>query len=158
MLKGEPMEFQKLSRDVNLISCEWRLASVDEVRSNFEEIKSQAGILQQWSILRLLDGWVAGFGYNYELEQGYKSITTMGEMLVVKTNISRPPNGLFNPEMYSGVELSAQGREAALLLSVDDKITEVVLFVLYLFAKDAERLAELEKLILKIKEDLGCDC
>ena len=45
-----------------------------------------------------------------------------------------------------------------ILLTVDDKIIEVVYFVLYLFAKDAERLAELEKLILKIKEDLGCDC
>ena len=43
-------------------------------------------------------------------------------------------------------------------MTVDDKIIEVVYFVLYLFAKDAERLAELEKLILKIKEDLGCDC
>ena len=60
--------------------------------------------------------------------------------------------------MYEGVELSAQGREAALLLTVDDKITEVVHFVLYLFANDAARLAELDKLILKLKEDLGCDC
>ena len=60
--------------------------------------------------------------------------------------------------MYEGVEFCSEGREAALLLTVDDKIIEVVYFVLYLFAKDAERLAELEKLILKIKEDLGCDC
>ncbi|GLJ54955.1 hypothetical protein SUGI_1179890 [Cryptomeria japonica] len=149
------MEFMKVSRDAELISGEWRLASVDEVKSNLEEIKRQ-GILDTWSILRLLDGWVTGSGYGYELLQGYKS--GMGEMLLVKANTTRPPNGLFDPEMYSGVELSAKGREAALLLSVDDKITEVVHFVLYLFAKDAERLAELEKLILKIKEDLGCDC
>ncbi|GLJ54958.1 hypothetical protein SUGI_1179950 [Cryptomeria japonica] len=71
-------------------------------------------------ILRLLNGWVTGSGYGYELLQGYKS--GMGEMLLVKTNTSRPSNGLFDPEMYSGVELSAEGREAALLLSVDDKV------------------------------------
>ncbi|GLJ54951.1 hypothetical protein SUGI_1179790 [Cryptomeria japonica] len=149
------MEFKKVSRDAQLISGEWCLASVDEVKSNLEEIKRQ-GILDTWSILRLLNGWVTGSGYGYELLQGYKS--GMGEMLLVKTNTSRPSNGLFDPEMYSRMELSAEGREAALLLSVDDKITEAVHFVLYLFAKDADRLAELEKLILKIKEDLGCDC
>ncbi|GLJ54947.1 hypothetical protein SUGI_1179640 [Cryptomeria japonica] len=147
MLKSDSMEFQKPSRDVNLISGEWRLASVDEVKSNLEEIKSK-GIPGKWSIVRVLDGWAMGSGYDYELHQGYKS--GMSEMLLVKTNKSRPSNGLFDPEMYSGVELSAEGREAAVLLSVDDKITEVVHFVLHRFAK-------LEKLILKIKEDLGCD-
>ncbi|GLJ27471.1 hypothetical protein SUGI_0539060 [Cryptomeria japonica] len=147
--------FKMLSRDANLISGDWRLASVDEVKSKFEEIKSQ-GILQEWSIVRLLDGWVMGSGYEYELKQGYKS--GMSDMLVVKTNTLRPSNDLFDPKLYSGVELSTQGREAALLLSADDKITEVVHFVLYLFSKDAERLTELDNLILKIKKDLGCDC
>ncbi|GLJ54957.1 hypothetical protein SUGI_1179930 [Cryptomeria japonica] len=147
--------FKMLSRDANLISGQWRLASVDELKSNFKKIKSQR-IVKEWIIVHLLDGWVTGSGYNYELKQGYKS--GMSDMLVVNTNKLRPSNGTFDPEMYSGVELNAQGGEAALLLSVDDKITEVVYFALYLFAKDAGRLTELENLILKIKKDLGCDC
>ena len=84
------MEFQTASRDANLlVSGEWRLASVEEAKSNLEEIKRQ-GILETWSILRLLDGWVKGSGYNYEIEQGYKSIAYMSEMLLLKTTASRP--------------------------------------------------------------------
>ena len=93
-VKSVKMEFQRATRDANLlVSGEWRLASVEEVKRNLEEIKSQ-GILERWSILRLLDGWVMGSGYNYEIQQGYKSNTVMGNMLLLKTATSRPPGKL----------------------------------------------------------------
>ncbi|GLJ54944.1 hypothetical protein SUGI_1179580 [Cryptomeria japonica] len=142
------MGFKLVARDSHIISGQWRLASVAEVKSHFNEIKSQE-ILGDSSIARLLDGWVAGSGYGYKLEQDYRD--GMSDMLIVSTNTLRPSNGSFDPQMYSGVELSAEGRKAALLLSADDKITEVDYFVLYLFA-------QLENLVNKIKKDLGCDC
>ncbi|KAH9289664.1 hypothetical protein KI387_033781, partial [Taxus chinensis] len=86
-----------------------------------------------------------GPGYKYEIHQGYKA--GMSHMVLVKTNVSRPPDGSFNPEMYSGVELNDQGRTAALLLSCDDKITEVVYFVMHKFKEVEDRKAELESLI-----------
>ena len=152
VVKTDRGRFKMLSRDPHLIEGQWRLASVEEVRSNLEEVKA---ILKEWSIVRLLDGWVMGSGYKYELQQGYKC--GMSDMLVVEMNKIRPQDGRFDSEMYSGLELTAQGRQAALLLSADDKITEVIHFVLHLFAKDAQRLAETEGLILKIKQLLGCN-
>ncbi|XP_059075641.1 uncharacterized protein LOC131041439 isoform X1 [Cryptomeria japonica] len=53
--------------------------------------------------------------------------------------------------MYAGVDLNSEGREAALLLSCDDKITEVMCFVLKnivdRFEENGERQAELDRLM-----------
>ncbi|GLJ34451.1 hypothetical protein SUGI_0692870, partial [Cryptomeria japonica] len=81
------MEFAKCSRDpIPLLFGQWRLASVKEVKDNIEQIKNQ-NVLSDWSILRLLDGWVDGPGYGWNVEQSYRE--GVGEMLLVKTKASR---------------------------------------------------------------------
>ncbi|GLJ20051.1 hypothetical protein SUGI_0363620 [Cryptomeria japonica] len=125
------MEFKRQKRNPELFISkkwrEWRLASVDEVRMNIEKIKNEE-ILKSWDIVRLLDGWVDGPGYRYNSKNEYRA--NMGEMLLVKTNVSRPSDNIFNEKIYSGLELKSEGLKAALLLSCDDKITEVMCFVL----------------------------
>ncbi|KAH9289641.1 hypothetical protein KI387_033758 [Taxus chinensis] len=120
-------EFKKSDRKADLLlTGEWRLASVDEVKENLEEIKKQK-ILNTWDIARLLDGWVDGPGYGYHYAKEYKP--NMGHMLLIKTDESR--HGIFNPFMYDDVVLDDKGTRAALLLSVDDKIVEVMEFVAF---------------------------
>ncbi|GLJ20048.1 hypothetical protein SUGI_0363580 [Cryptomeria japonica] len=148
------MEFKKLKRNAELfLSNEWRLASVDEVKRNLETIK-QKQILESWDIARLLDGWVDGPGYRYNYKNEYRP--DMGQMLLVKSPVSRPSDGKFCEEMYSGVELNSEGLKAALLLSCDDKITEVVCFVLKTiidrFQDKGERQKELDRLSDSVKE------
>ncbi|GLJ20045.1 hypothetical protein SUGI_0363540 [Cryptomeria japonica] len=124
--------------------CTWhfsRLASVDEVKRNLETIK-QEQILECWDIACLLDGWIDGPG--------------MGQMLLVKSPVSSVCDGKFCEEMYSGVELNNEGLKAALLISCDDKITEVTCFVLKSiidrFQDEGERQKEFEHLSNSLKE------
>eukprot|EP01018_Ginkgo_biloba_P036246 Gb_26217 [translate_table: standard] len=107
------MEFKVLPRSPQQENG-YRLASVEEVTENFPTIKDRQ-ILDVWYIVRLLDGWVTGPGYRYELRVGYKP-EMGGHMLVVKTGVSR--------------ETSEEGRKAALLLSLEDKSTEVLHWLL----------------------------
>ncbi|GLJ20018.1 hypothetical protein SUGI_0362970 [Cryptomeria japonica] len=142
------MEFRKCKRNVELLSAgKWRLASVNEVRSHIRTIQENQ-ILESWDVVRLLDGWVDGPGNRYNAVEEYRS--NMVHMLLVKTNVSRPSDGTFDMEMYSGVELNIEGRKAALLLSCDDKITEVMCFVLKSIVDGFEdlelRQAELDRL------------
>ncbi|GLJ20059.1 hypothetical protein SUGI_0363760 [Cryptomeria japonica] len=151
------MEFKKLKRNSELFLSDewrfWRLASVDEVKRNLETIK-QEQILDSWDIARLLDGWVDGPGYRYTIKNEYKP--TMGHKLLVKSPVSRPSDGKFYEEMYSGVDLNSEGLKAALLLSCDDKITEVMRFVLKSitdrFQDEGERQKELDRLSDSLKE------
>lgn len=138
------IQFEKRIRDPANISDDWRLATVEEVRNNLQVIK-QKGILESWDIARLLDGWVDGPGYRYTIKSEYKP---MGHMIVVKTKVSRPSFNKFSKDMYSGVSSSREGRQAAVLLSCDDKIAEVLLWVLQT-VKDQAELDELHKIMDK---------
>ncbi|KAH9320374.1 hypothetical protein KI387_043970 [Taxus chinensis] len=145
---GPVPEFKSRSRYAQNIQREWRLASVEEVRRNLGTIKEKR-ILGSWDIARLLDGWVDGPGYRYTVRNEYRP--SIGHMLLVKTPVRRPDDGSFDPEVYSGVKLNAEGREAALLFSCEDKITEVLCFVLQSIVESfdqagEERQAELDRL------------
>ncbi|GLJ20062.1 hypothetical protein SUGI_0363870 [Cryptomeria japonica] len=151
------MDFRKIERSAEQILSDdlsyWRLASVAEVRDNMDRIKKER-ILDSWDIARLLDGWVDGPGYRYTIENEYKP--NMGHMLLVRTKTPRASDGKFIEEMYSGVELNSKGRKAALLLSCDDKITEVMCFVLMStidrFVETGERQSELDRLTESLKQ------
>ncbi|KAH9319660.1 hypothetical protein KI387_021429, partial [Taxus chinensis] len=136
------------------IEREWRLASVEEVRRNLGTIKEKR-ILDSWDIARLLDGWVDGPGYRYSVRNEYKPV--IGHMLLVKTRERRPDDVSFEPKIYSGVELNGEGRKAALLLSCEDKITDVICFVLHSilqsFTTPQERQAELDRLTTSLKDE-----
>ncbi|GLJ34464.1 hypothetical protein SUGI_0693140 [Cryptomeria japonica] len=147
------MEFKKCTRDpIPLLFGEWRLASVKEVKDNFQQIKNQ-NLLCDWSILRLLDGWMDGPRYGWKVEQSYKK--GIGEMLLVKTKAFRKGDGALVPEMYSGVYLTEEGRDAALLFSMEDKIAEIIYVIFSIYTKPAEREAQFSCLMSKITQNSG---
>ncbi|GLJ19993.1 hypothetical protein SUGI_0362580 [Cryptomeria japonica] len=151
------MEFKRRPRDTReLLSGEWRLASVKEVRDNMEQIRKE-GILQSWDIARLLDGWMDGPGYRYNT--GIEFRRGIGHMLLVKTTVERHPCGQFTEGMYSGVKLNSQGRKTALLFSFEDKFTEVMCFVLKNIAESfmtpVTRQAELDHLTKILEENFS---
>ncbi|GLJ34994.1 hypothetical protein SUGI_0704230 [Cryptomeria japonica] len=161
-------EFRKCKRDAKLLLSpelkEWRLASVDEVlkKENLAKINKN-GILNSWDTARLLNGCVRE---KYSAVKQYRP--NLEEMLLIKTEESRPKDGSFPEKMYSGdsggkeisgVKWTTKRGIAAILLSAEDKITEAICFVLYGIvqkkADDGQRAEELNKLTKCLQEKFG---
>ncbi|XP_057863598.2 uncharacterized protein LOC131071677 isoform X2 [Cryptomeria japonica] len=117
------MDFRKLERFCRT-GPDYRLATVKEAKANLEWIKRN-NLLEKWDRARLLDGWIGGAGYDFNVQVGFRSC--LGYMLVVETPTPEISNtGNSDPALYSNVPLSNEGRSAALFLCCEDWNYEVL--------------------------------
>ncbi|GLJ38248.1 hypothetical protein SUGI_0778660 [Cryptomeria japonica] len=116
--------FKKVNRSYHSTPDGWRLATFEEALNGLESNMVQQH-LGEWESARLLDGWISGAGYDYEIGQEFRSC--MGYMLLIQTQTSAQ-NASGTP--YADVNLSELGKEVALFLCVDDWNFEVVYWLL----------------------------
>ncbi|KAH9293491.1 hypothetical protein KI387_041307, partial [Taxus chinensis] len=60
----------------------WRLATYEEVKNGLKGNEVQ-GLLKEWDRVRLLDGWILGSGYDFEMGHDFRSC--LGYMLLIET-------------------------------------------------------------------------
>ncbi|XP_057844089.1 uncharacterized protein LOC131053482 isoform X2 [Cryptomeria japonica] len=113
------MDFKKVERSYYSTPNGYRLATFDEVKNGLPMIKEQ-NILNKWDRVRLLDGWITGPGYNFEMGNDFKGC--LGYMLLIQIKESGGT--------YANVHLTERGKEVALFLCVDDWNYEVVYWLL----------------------------
>ncbi|XP_059068681.1 uncharacterized protein LOC131859143 [Cryptomeria japonica] len=102
----------------------WRLATVQEARDNLEMIKQQEWDCE-WERARLLDGWIIGPRYDFQIGDDFRIF--LGHMLVIQ--IQGDSHDL-RRSIYAGVTLTDIGREVALLLCAHDWNYEVLYWLL----------------------------
>lgn len=112
-------QFQRAKRCYFSTPPGWRLATFKETEERLETIKKQ-NILEKWDRARLLDGWITGPGYNFEMGNDFKGC--LGYMLLIKTQSSGFP--------YDNVILSPEEKEVALFLCADDWNYQVVYWLM----------------------------
>ncbi|GLJ21895.1 hypothetical protein SUGI_0409390 [Cryptomeria japonica] len=77
--------FKKVQRSYHSTPNGWRLATYEEAKNGLGTIKKK-NLLKRWDRVRLLDGWMTGLGYNYEMGNNFKGC--LGCMLLIQTEIS----------------------------------------------------------------------
>ncbi|KAH9314593.1 hypothetical protein KI387_023220 [Taxus chinensis] len=138
----------------------WRLATYEEAKNGVESIKEQ-GLLGKWDRARLLDGWISGPGYNFQMKNDFR--WCMGYMLIIQT---QPTSG----SAYVDVSLGDLGKEVALLLCAEDWNLEVIYWLFNCWSKselmdirdlrdgnipDAVKFREMNVKICKLAKNLG---
>ncbi|KAH9314159.1 hypothetical protein KI387_022786 [Taxus chinensis] len=130
------MEFRIRTRSCR-IDDGWRLATVEEAQKNVESIKQ---LLQEWKWerARLLDGWIGGSAYHFQPTVGFRSC--LGYMLVVESSGTTPNFEICDSDergkdVYSKVNLSEEGKSAALFLCCEDWNYDVVCWLLNVWSQ-----------------------
>ncbi|GLJ35181.1 hypothetical protein SUGI_0708090 [Cryptomeria japonica] len=118
------VRFQKVERSYFSTPTGWRLATFEEARDGVDMIKEH-NILEKWDRVRLLDGWILGWGYDFKMGNDFKGC--LGYMLLVQTHAS----GF----AYADVNISDPQKQVALFLCADDCNYEVVYWLFNSWAK-----------------------
>ncbi|GLJ21898.1 hypothetical protein SUGI_0409430 [Cryptomeria japonica] len=88
------MAFKKVERSYHSTPNGYRLATFEEASNELKSIEEQ-NLLNTWDRVRLLDGWITGPGYNFEMGNDFKGC--LGYMLLIENESS----GIFS---YSNVK------------------------------------------------------
>ncbi|XP_057844086.1 uncharacterized protein LOC131053479 isoform X2 [Cryptomeria japonica] len=111
--------FRKVERSYESTPNGWRLATYEEAKKGLQTIKNK-NLLKRWDRVRLLDGWITGPGYNFEMGDDFKGC--LGYMLLIQTQAS----GMLSYSNIKFVWKHAFGLWKTLLIIAYQAISKIV--------------------------------